>query len=46
MIDSGVRFLSTALPQVIATVLAGGLATGTGVYVSYPNGHLRDLKLI
>ncbi|KAL8885538.1 MAG: hypothetical protein Q9192_006629 [Flavoplaca navasiana] len=33
---SGVDFLALAVPQVIATVLAGGLATKTGHYVLVP----------
>ena len=34
VMDSGVRFLALAAPQVVATVMAGGLATQTGHYVS------------
>lgn len=34
VIDSGVCFLALAAPQVVATVMAGGLATKTGHYVS------------
>ncbi|KAL8755570.1 MAG: hypothetical protein Q9184_004761 [Pyrenodesmia sp. 2 TL-2023] len=32
---SGVQFLALAVPQVVATVMAGGLATKTGHYVFY-----------
>ena len=34
VIQSGVRFFGLAAPQVIGTVLAGGLAATTGYYVS------------
>ncbi|KAL8698458.1 MAG: hypothetical protein Q9224_001844 [Gallowayella concinna] len=43
---SGVDFLALAVPQVVATIMAGGLATKTGHYVVSPAQACRALLII
>ena len=35
--SSGIKFLALAVPQVVATIVAGGFTTKTGHYVRYPS---------